>query len=97
MTVSENFNIRLDPDLREQAFAVFSRYGLSAAQAFKLFLHQVVKTNAIPLSLNYQSEYRPNFETRQAIEEAINRTDFSDALGLEDALKLLRNAKNNNW
>ena len=33
-----NFNLRLEQDLRDKAFPVFERYGLSASQAFKLFL-----------------------------------------------------------
>ena len=85
-----NFNLRLDSDLRAQAFAVFERYGLTASQAIKLFLKQVVKTNAIPLSLNYLSEEHPNEETQEAIREALNRTDFSEALSLDETLKLLK-------
>ena len=46
-----NFNLRLEQDLRDRAFPVFERYGLSASQAFKLFLTQVAETNKIPLSL----------------------------------------------
>ena len=40
-----NFNLRLEQDLRDRAFPVFERYGLSASQAFKLFLTQVAETN----------------------------------------------------
>ena len=40
-----NFNLRLEQDLRDKAFPVFERYGLSASQAFKLFLTQVAETN----------------------------------------------------
>ena len=44
-----NFNLRLEQDLRDKAFPVFERYGLSASQAFKLFLTQVAETNKIPV------------------------------------------------
>lgn len=73
-----NFNLRLDQDLRDRAFPVFDRYGLSAAQAFKLFLNQVAETGAIPLSLDYAKE-RPNKTTQKAMTEALNRTDFSES------------------
>jgi antitoxin component of RelBE/YafQ-DinJ toxin-antitoxin module len=54
--------------------------GLSASQAFKLFLTQVAETNKIPLSFDYaETENVPNSVTRKALTEAKNRTDFSDA------------------
>ncbi len=34
-------NIRLDAELKETAFGVFDNYGLSPAQAIRLFLKQV--------------------------------------------------------
>lgn len=48
-----NFNIRLDTELRDQAFPVLEGYGLSAALAFKLFLKQVAETKTVPLSFDY--------------------------------------------
>ncbi len=70
-----NFNIRLDTDLRDKAFPVFERYGLSAAQAFKLFLTQVAETNKIPLTFDYaEKEVVPNLETAEAIRQG--REDY---------------------
>lgn len=63
-----NFNIRLDKELRDKAFPVFERYGLSASQAFKLFLTQVAETNQIPLSFDYAATV-PNAKTAQAIRQ----------------------------
>ncbi|EIT3284902.1 type II toxin-antitoxin system RelB/DinJ family antitoxin [Salmonella enterica] len=83
-----NFNLRLEQDLRDRAFPVFERYGLSASQAFKLFLNQVAETNTIPLSFDYQA-IEPNAVTKKAIIEALQRTDFSDAMSMDDALKVL--------
>ena len=61
-------------------FQCLSGYGLSASQAFKLFLTQVAETNKIPLSFDYaETENVPNSVTRKALTEAKNRTDFSDA------------------
>lgn len=50
---STNYNIRIDTDLRDRAFAVFDSYGLAPAQAIKLFLNQVADTQVIPLSFDY--------------------------------------------
>lgn len=51
-----NFNMRLDADLRDRAFPVIERFGLSPAQAFKLFLTQVAATNTLPLSFDYEEK-----------------------------------------
>ncbi len=51
-----SYNIRLDKELRDEAFSVLDSYGLSPSQAFKLFLKQVAKTKAVPLSFDYQQE-----------------------------------------
>lgn len=75
-----NFNLRLEQELRDKAFPVFERYGLSASQALKLFLTQVAETNKIPLSFDYaESEPTPNSITKKALLEAKNRTDFTEA------------------
>lgn len=51
-----NFNMRLDANLRDRAFPVIERFGLSPAQAFKLFLTQVAATNTLPLSFDYEEK-----------------------------------------
>lgn len=53
---SVNFNMRLDEDLRNRAFPVIESFGLSPAQAFKLFLTQVAATNSLPLSFDYKEK-----------------------------------------
>ena len=59
-----NFNMRLDTELRDRAFPVIERFGLSPAQAFKLFLTQAAATNTLPLSFDYPE---PNGMTPQAV------------------------------
>ena len=54
-----NYNIRLDQELKDKAFAVFESYGLTPSQAIRLFLNQVADTNAVPLSFDYQSVNTP--------------------------------------
>lgn len=36
--MSVSYNIRLDEDLKNEAFEVFKSYGISPAQAIKMFL-----------------------------------------------------------
>ena len=54
--VAVNFNMRLEAELKEQVTPILEDYGLTMPQAFKLFLNQIVKTKAIPLSFDYARE-----------------------------------------
>ena len=69
-----NYNIRLDQELKENAFSVFESYGLTPSQAIKLFLTQVAQTNTVPLSFDYQ---KPSNQINQYKN---NCTDISTAM-----------------
>ncbi len=72
-------NIRVDDTLKQQAFGVIERFGMTPSQAFKMFLTQIAQTGTIPLSLDYQVAdnnksnqaiaYESNPISRQAIAE----------------------------
>ena len=62
-----NYNVRLDQDLKDRAFAVIESYGLTPPQAIRLFLNQIADTNTVPLSFDYQSKI--NAQTIAAIVE----------------------------
>ena len=47
-------NIRIDADLKKQAEDIFEQLGMSMSGAITIFLKQVVRDNAVPLSLNLQ-------------------------------------------
>ena len=64
-----NYSVRLDEDLKNQAFSVIEEYGLTPAQVIKMFFRQIAETRAIPVSLHYKSN-EPNEETQRAIREA---------------------------
>jgi addiction module antitoxin, relB/dinJ family len=90
-----NYNIRLEQELRDRAFAVFERYGLAPSQAIKLFLNQVADTQSIPLSFNHhagRAEHIPNAVTRQALLEAKAEQENPTAqrYTLGEALQLMR-------
>lgn len=63
------YNFKLEPELKEKAFAVIESFGLSPSQALRLFLKQTAETNKIPLSFDYERELRPTDTTLQAIAE----------------------------
>lgn len=88
-----SYNIRLDESLKNKAFSVFESYGLTPAQAIKLFLNQVAETNTIPLSFEYHKENIekiPNQTTLDAIYEACNN-DLKRYDNLSDMIKDIEN------
>ena len=55
-----NYNIQLEKDLKDSAFAVLESYDLTPFQAIKLFLMQVAQTNTVPLSFDYLARAKVN-------------------------------------
>lgn len=88
-----NYNIRIDKNLRNEAFAVLDSYGLQPSQAIKLFLTQIAATGTVPLSFDYavkQIDYEHNPTTMQAIEEVrsgkVSRYDSQQMHSLKTSL-----------
>jgi RHH-type rel operon transcriptional repressor/antitoxin RelB len=73
---TENYNIRLEQDLKDRAFAVIESFGLSPAQAIRLFLKQTAETNIIPLTFDYQ--VRASKSTLKAIAE-LESGDYTES------------------
>ena len=53
---SINMSIRTDSELKEQAEAVLSRLGMTMNGTINMFLNQIVRDKAVPLSLTLSSE-----------------------------------------
>lgn len=51
---STTLNIRIEPDIKEQAEAVFRQLGLSSTTAVNLFFRQVILHSGIPFALKTQ-------------------------------------------
>lgn len=51
MTRSSYYQLRLSEKEKTEAFTVFRELGLTPAQAFRLFLDQVIKTQSIPFPI----------------------------------------------
>jgi DNA-damage-inducible protein J len=67
MPKTASLNVRLDSDIKRSAEAVYSRYGLSLAEAVTVFLHQSCNVGGLPFDLRPQS---PDAETLAAMAEA---------------------------
>jgi DNA-damage-inducible protein J len=57
---------RINPDLKEQADALFAALGLSTADAIRLFLQQSVNAGGLPFQPSIK---RPNADTLAAMAE----------------------------
>ncbi len=51
MSKTAVYQLRLDEQEKQQAFAVLAELGISPAQAIRIFLRQVVATRSIPFSI----------------------------------------------
>lgn len=93
MTSTVNFNMRIEKELKEQTSQIFEGYGMTTAQAVRMFLVNVAKTKKIPLSFDYQAdELVLGSQTLQAIEQG--RLDYHagklERFAPDDAIQALQ-------
>lgn len=67
-------NIKIDPELKQEAQALFNDLGMNLSTAINLFLRQAVREQAIPFRV---SRSIPNDETLRAIRDARNGIGLS--------------------
>ena len=67
MPKTASLNIRLDENIKKTAETVYSRYGLSLAEAVTVFIHQSCNIGGLPFDL--RPRY-PNTDTLAAMAEA---------------------------
>lgn len=80
-----NFNMRLDDELRANAYPVLEQYGLTPSQAVRMFFNQIASTGKIPLSFDWAA---PNSITIAAI-EAAERGEVTSYNTPEEAAKAM--------
>ncbi len=66
MSNTTNINIRISPDLKQEADNVLSALGLTMSSAVNLFLRKTVQEQGIP----FEVSLKPNADTISAMEEA---------------------------
>lgn len=67
MAKTSNLNIRIDPDIKEQAEQLFSQFGITITDAINMFLYQSLNYGGIPFELKTD---KPNAFTLSAMKEA---------------------------
>lgn len=88
MAKSANINVRIEPEVKANAEALFSQFGITVTDAINMFLHQSIMVGGLPFELK-QPKY--NALTNMAMKEALDiqngkiqtksYSSFSEALG----------------
>lgn len=65
MSKSNQIQVRIDPDTKAVAEAVFAKLGIKPSEAVRMFYHQVSINQGIPFELKI-----PNAETEAAFKDA---------------------------
>ena len=66
MAKTASLNIRLDPEIKKAAEAVYTRYGLSLTEAVTVFIHQSCNIGGLPFDLRpTQAESGPETALRK--------------------------------
>ena len=67
MAKTSSLNIRLDPEVKSTADGIFSRFGITVADAVNIFLHKSIMVGGMPFDMTLP---RYNAETEAAMREA---------------------------
>lgn len=67
MAKTANLNIRMDPEIKAEAEALFSTFGMTVSDAVNIFLHQALLEGGLPFAVR---QPRYNAETEAAMAEA---------------------------
>lgn len=71
MAKTSNLNVRIDPETKSQAEALFSKFGMTVSEAINVFLHQSIMYGGIPFELRV-----PNKETREVMDDVLNHRNL---------------------
>ena len=75
---------RVDPDLKRATESILKQLGLTPSQAITMFYNQITLRRGLPFQVSL-----PNAETRQAIEDAVNRKNTKSFDTVDEAFKEL--------
>ena len=89
MSESASLYIYIDPEVKADVEAIYSRYGLSITDAINIFLYQSRNLGGFPFDLH---PLTPNAETLEAMKEgdAIIKSGIGKFKNADDLLKDLK-------
>lgn len=79
MVKSETIRARVEPEVKEEAEAVFKALGLNASEAITLFYRQVALRQGLPFEVRL-----PNATTRAAMRDALEGENLTEWADLEE-------------
>ena len=83
MANSVNVNIRVDPELKRKAEAVYAELGMNLSTALNVFLRSSVRYGGLPFDLRLDAF---NAETLNAMDDVANNRGLSKTFESVDAL-----------
>lgn len=82
-----NMTLRMEPDLKKEASALFKSLGMDLSTATGIFYRQALRCNGLPFEVKAEE---PNAVTRKAMEMAERREDvYGPFDSVEDMMKAL--------
>ena len=87
MANTTNLCVRIDPELKAQAEALFSDLGMNLTTAITVFFRQAVRENRIPFEITRD---RPNQETAAAMRYSATKALDPETKGYTDPNELFR-------
>lgn len=70
------YNISIDETIHDEASPILETYGLTASQAFRLFLNQIAKTKTIPISFDWEKHHDQTTEQTQNMIASVDEQLF---------------------
>ena len=87
MAVKRNMTLRIDPELKEQAAALFNSFGLDLSTATGIFFRQALRCHGLPFEVKVDD---PNETTYRALESAEKDEDMQGPFdNVSDLMKAL--------
>jgi DNA-damage-inducible protein J len=91
MKKTANLNIRLNAEIKKTAESIYSRYGLSLAEAVTVFIHHSCNIGGLPFDLRPP---QPNAETLAAMAEAQHISRDASTRGFRSMRELFESLEN---
>ena len=79
MSKTANLNIRMQPEIKQEAEAILNNLGISASNAIEMFYRQIILTKSIPFEI--KEPEKPNFDISNITKEEFKQMILE---GLQD-------------
>ena len=93
-TKSANVNVRVEPDIKEQAEAILEKLGVSASAFINMTYRQVILRKGIPFSVALPSlpktrDSMTDIEFQTMMETGLHQAQMGDSLPVDEAFNAI--------